>query len=253
MAHTPGYQYDIFISYARDDNEVAPFEEMGWVSAFKESLEHWLIKRRHLKGLKIWFDDNRLQGNADFNAEIEQAIDQSALFFILNSRNYQDSEYCRKELRWFLEHNENKPGGIMVGNLMRPFNLLLNNIHYSEWPEVLQEKCCFSFHDAPAKTDEFGDRLEITSNNFRRQMSDLIRDTVKTLEVLAEQSPVTQAVTEDTTTSRPKIFLSNVADTLKPFQQRLINEIGDQAEILPFMPPPYETDPHREQLNQNLQ
>ena len=30
MAYTPGYEYDIFISYARDDNTIAPWEKQGW-------------------------------------------------------------------------------------------------------------------------------------------------------------------------------------------------------------------------------
>ena len=57
MAYTAGYDCDIFISYSRDDNVVLPGGNAGWVTQFRDYLENWLVKRRGLKGLKIWFDD----------------------------------------------------------------------------------------------------------------------------------------------------------------------------------------------------
>lgn len=103
MAYTSAYQYDIFISYAHDDNDVLS-AEAGWVTQFHNYLESWLIKRRRLKGLTIWFDD-QLNGNTAFDQAIQDGINNSALFFVLHSGNYQDSDYCRKELNWFLEEN----------------------------------------------------------------------------------------------------------------------------------------------------
>ena len=226
----------------------------GWVSDFKQTLEHWLIKRRHLKGLKIWFDDQNLQGNQDFNAAIQRGINNSALFFILNSHNYQDSEYCRTELKWFMDHNQHKAGGIMVGDLMRPFNILLNNIPYTEWPEMLQEKMCFHLHDAPPKTEGFGDRLDMGCEVFIRQMSPIIHSTVNTLEALTQQNPHPAPPKEKTNgTQKPLIFFADVADTLKTFRNRLMHEIADEAEVLPLLPPPYVAAEHKQHLQNNLQ
>lgn len=257
MAYTSGFEYDIFISYSRDDNAVAPGETQGWVSGFKETLEHWLIKRRHLKGLKIWFDDQNLQGNSDFNAVIKSGIEHSALFFILNSKNYQDSEYCKKELAWFFELNEHRPGGIMVGGLMRPFNILLNNIHYDEWPEVLQEKMCFYLHDANPKIKEFGDRPDIGTEEFTKKTHPIIVSTVSTLEALAERNKDLKEpkYKQDNPVSgnKPTVFFADVADTLKPFRERLAREIAAEANVMPMMPPPYEPEPHQQELQGALQ
>lgn len=126
MTFTSGFEYDIFISYSRDDNSVFPGETAGWVTQFRDYLENWLIKRRGLKGLKIWFDDQGLSGNTRFNAEIESVIKKTALFLVLHSNNYRDSAYCRKELTWFMAHNQRFPGGIMLGNDSRLFNASAN-------------------------------------------------------------------------------------------------------------------------------
>ena len=61
MAYTNGYDYDIFISYSHDDDS-APEGRKGWATGFCDYLEDWLIKKRQLKGLKIWFD-TELNGN----------------------------------------------------------------------------------------------------------------------------------------------------------------------------------------------
>jgi len=255
MAYTPGYKYDIFISYARDDNKTLPREDKGWVTEFKETLETRLIHFRHMKGLKIWFDDKDLDGNHDFDAEIQQGINNSALFFILNSRNYLASEYCRKELKWFLESNINKAGGIMVGNRMRPFNILLNNIHHTEWPEILREKMCFNFHDAPEKSEEFGGMLEIGSDPFKLKNNELVKSTFETLESLKTQNPILSSPNEipmSETQTKPSIFMADVSETLKPFRTKLSNEISSTANVLDILPPPYGKAQHQQNLDQSL-
>ena len=68
MAQVPGFKYDIFISYSHDD-DIVPEGRKGWVTEFHDYLRNWLIKKRHLKGLKIWIDDE-LSGNTVFDRAI---------------------------------------------------------------------------------------------------------------------------------------------------------------------------------------
>ena len=88
MAYTDGYDYDIFISYSHDDDDAFDGKK-GWVAEFHWHLDNWLVKRRGLKGLKIWID-GALSGNTVFEKAIEDRINRSALFFVIHSRNYQD-------------------------------------------------------------------------------------------------------------------------------------------------------------------
>lgn len=203
--------------------------------------------------MKIWFDDDALRGNHDFNAEIKDTIESSALFFILNSRSYEKSKYCRQELEWFIEKNKNKPEGLMVGNSIRSFNILLNNIPHTEWPEILQGKMCLKFHDAPEKSTDFGDRLEIASHQFKQEFSQLVKSTVSTLEALESRNQLFKTSEKsDYEIEKPIIFMADVSDTLKPFREKLTNELKTEARVLPILPPPYEKVQHQKHLHEAL-
>lgn len=255
MAFASGYEYDIFISYSHDDNGMLPGESAGWAAQFRDYLENWLVKRRGLKELSIWFDSRGLQGNTAFDAEIQAAIEKSALFFVLHSHNYRGSAYCRKELGWFMEHNRRYRNGVMVGNDSRLFNILLNNIHYQDWPQDLAGTSGFKLNDAADKSDDFGDLLDVTDARFASAMRQVVEATAKTLDAIRKLAPAPppQPVDGAQDDGRPKIFLADVAYSLQLFRKRLINEIGDQAIILPPLPPPYEASEHQQQLADMLQ
>jgi hypothetical protein len=126
MAQIPGFEYDIFISYTHKDNH-SPSDAPGWVDRFHAELESWLKFRRGKSKLTIW-RDKALDGNTEFNLSIENKIKHSALLFVLNSPNYGQSDYCRKELEWFHNYHGDRPGGLVVGEHHRIFNILLRNI-----------------------------------------------------------------------------------------------------------------------------
>ena len=246
-----GYTYDIFISYARDDNTVLPGETVGWVRQFHDFLADWLIKRRGLQGLKIWFDDTQLSGHLYFNDEIKQCIEQSALFLVLNSHNYRRSDYCKKELDWFWRHNQQR-GGVRLGNQARLFNALLNNIPHQDWPPEFQGLVGSSLHDAPEKSSAYGQPIPVT--DFGQRLRPLVDSAADLLEEIRQQQTppsILQAATP--AANKPSIFIAHVADTLKPFRQRLVREIGDKATVLSELPPPFTAQEHQQQLTATLE
>src|ERR1051325_7133141 len=149
MAYVAGYQFDVFISYCNVDNEPIG-SRRGWVEEFHEALEDWLVKRRGLKNLKIWRDPE-LKGNTRFDEAIRHRTQSSALLFVLQSRNYAQSEYCRKELAWFHEFNCSQPAGLTVDEESRIFNILLNNVPRNNWPRELSGTAVFPLHYAKGK------------------------------------------------------------------------------------------------------
>ena len=146
MTHIPGYQYDIFISYAHDDNVVLE-GDVGWVTQFESSLRNWLTKLRSYNNLSIWFD-RELNGNTLFDRKIKECVEHSALFFIIHSSNYQQSKYCEKELDCFLQYNQRYRDGIHIDHESRIFSLLIANINHDHWPKTLSSVPGFRFHDA---------------------------------------------------------------------------------------------------------
>jgi len=105
------------------------------VAKFASYLEWWLGKRG-FKELKIWLDQKRLSGATEFDDRIQQDLTRTALFFVIHSHNYRTSDYCAKELGWFVDAAKSQPVGLSVGGERRIFNVLINNIPHAEWTDT---------------------------------------------------------------------------------------------------------------------
>ncbi|MEZ5478434.1 MAG: hypothetical protein R3E95_13440 [Thiolinea sp.] len=134
--------------------------------------------------------------------------------------------YCKQELEWFPEYQRQR-GGIRFNNDSRLFNILLNNIHHEQWLPAFAGVGCFPLHDAPEKSQEFGQ--PIAPDGFGTHLRKLVDNTADLLGALREAEAASPVREAPPTTDRPRVFIAHVADTLKPFRQRLISEISAQA------------------------
>jgi hypothetical protein len=102
MSYIPGFEYDLFVSYAADDND------QGMVEKFVETIEkhisdnvvNWFSPREKVR---VYFDRQRLanQTAVNWHEQLRSAASSSAIFVPLLSPNYLSSEYCNKERIWF--------------------------------------------------------------------------------------------------------------------------------------------------------
>jgi hypothetical protein len=250
MGYLPGFDYDIFISYAHVDNETADKDEPGWVAQFREHLEVQLSKRIGRMGaVKIW-QDPTLEGSQLFDKTIQDGINRSALFLALTSTGYLASEYCQQELKWFCSKAGTEPIGLSVGDRMRVFNLLLNNIPFQEWPQEFGRTSGYPFHDAE-RDDEFGYPSDPKEKSFQQQIRKLVDSIYKTLTVLKEKQPViAQPVSrrdEQATEASFTVFLADTADTLRKVRSRVVNELEQEGiRVIRSTPPPYDAASHEE-------
>jgi hypothetical protein len=248
MAQIPGFKYDIFISYTHNDNH-SPNDTRGWVDRFHDALESLLKYRRGFSDLTIW-RDKELDGNTEFNLSIENKIKNSALFFVLNSRNYPQSDYCRKELEWFHNYHGDRPGGLIVGEHHRIFNILLNNIPYQEWPEELGETSGFEMHDAQS-SEELGDFSSPNDERFQKQLRRIVDAVEATLEEFSKLKPALEV--RETQGREVRIFVADVADSLQDFRDRIIAEAaGKKVQVLSNIPPPIESVQHAASVEKAL-
>ena len=248
MAQTPGFKYDIFISYTHNDNHRLN-DAPGWVDRFHDALESWLKYRRGFSDLTIW-RDKELDGNTEFNISIEDKIKHSALFFVLNSRNYPQSDYCRKELEWFHNYHGDRPGGLMLGERRRIFNVLLNNIPNQQWPEGLGDTSGFEMHDS--RSDEkLGDFISPNDERFEKQLRLIVDAVEATLEEFTKLKPTPEDA--EAQGHKVKIFVADAADSLQDFRERIITEVkGSEAQVLEDIPPPMESAQHSERVEKAL-
>jgi hypothetical protein len=89
MAYVPGYQHDVFISYAHGDDR-------GWIDRLVNRLEAAVKQRLGIKP-SLWIDDDTLRASRDFSKEIPDTVKNSAVFLLLPSPSYIRSRYCIDE------------------------------------------------------------------------------------------------------------------------------------------------------------
>jgi len=215
MALIPGYEYDIFISYVHADNESETESGEGWVNQFYKYLDTKLNK--HSEEIKVWWDSKNLDRSEVFDNSIEDAISKSAIIICLHSRRYSQSEYCMKELDFFHQKAQQEEAGLVVGNRSRIVNVLLSNIHYSEWPDKLQGASGFPFHDG----GDYGDPLKVSSDGpFGDQMKELRNALVHIFNDF-EEAPINQKKNKDAFT----IHLAEVNDSLLDRRDGIIAQL----------------------------
>ena len=250
MALVPGFEYDIFISYAHVDNATFPGQDSGWIQAFYDNLNLMLAKRFGRMGMvKIWWDSKKLDGSVLFDDSIASGIKKSAIIICLNSPGYLQSPWCKKELNTFYQKAQSEKPGLKVADRSRIIHVLLNNIPKTEWPEELGGTTGFPFHDAKERED-LGDPVETLSPDFKTQMQNL-RDAVWNLlkdfenaENAVVNQPETKAAQNDDAFT---IYLGEVADTLRTPRKRIIAELEKQGfNVVTGLPPPDEADAHEQ-------
>src|SRR5436853_6792683 len=96
MSYVPGFERDVFISYARaNDHE-------GWVSAFCRKLKSRL---REMEPAVMVFEDTiDVQGNDDLS-KILHCVRNSAVLVTVMSRSYLTRPWCLDECREFAAVN----------------------------------------------------------------------------------------------------------------------------------------------------
>lgn len=93
MPYVPGFSYDLFVSYASEDNVD------GWVEKFQERLtaEVGRLLGRPFSAKSTFFDKIRLQVGQEYPAELDAAARESALLVALVSPSYSSSPWCSRE------------------------------------------------------------------------------------------------------------------------------------------------------------
>lgn len=252
MSEVDGFDFDIFISYSHDDNYPLT-GNLGWVDQFHDVLENWLQRRRGLKQLSIW-RDKALQGNTRFDTAIENKINSTALFFVLHSVNYEQSDYCKKELDCFTRNNGRRPGGLNVGEQSRIFHILLNNFPHQQWPKQLAGTSGFAMHDA--KSDQsLGDFTAPSKDAFQEQLREIVDATEAILKEMATTAVNSEVAQQDQDAQNAvEIFIADTADSQTPFRKRLQADLKERGEkLIAAIPPPYPYSEHQQKITEVLQ
>ena len=140
MPVVPGFQNDLFVSYAHNDDP--PWmDRPGWVTEFIQALKDGLKAKS--RDFTLWFDP-KLRTGEDFNDAIGEAIASSAVFLCVLSPAYDDSTYCKKEVAAFRQQRH-PSFGIRVGTMSRIQALVLDALPQEKWPPELRTTLPYCF------------------------------------------------------------------------------------------------------------
>jgi hypothetical protein len=236
MAYAQGNKHDVFVSYARSDNQPIR-EDHGWVSFFKEKLEQ--LVNEELGGLgeaDIFIDYDGVAPNEPVEESILEALRGSAIILALISPGYFQSEWCEREIRDFRKRMEDE-----AGPDNRIFFLKLRNFSYEDHEELFPNKIGYNFFGENGAIKQDSDSDAFWDELFRLRM-----DVVKVLKSLGEPEPVDD--------DRPTVFLADCAerDELAVFIDslgyRVVSDHPEEAKLaIQIVDPENWTDHDRDQ------
>lgn len=246
------FDNDIFLSYARVDDQKDPGQDKGWVEVFYGYLEVELSKQiGRLNVIEIWRDTRELTSNSYFDAEIQKQINRSAIFLSLTSNGYfHPQSYCLKELQWFYQRAQSgNPVGLNIDNRSRIFNVQLYNIPYEKLPAEYKGTSGQPFHDSQRPTDP-GAPLSPDEEPFKEKVRQLARQLYEMLNAVQQAveprpAPQPAPVAEDAFT----VYLADTSDSLRAVRKRVINELQQSGvRVVGNIPPPYPAQEHEEKV-----
>ena len=112
--YVPHYKNDIFVSYARVDDEPFAGADKGWVTTLITGLKILLGKKLGSPELFSLWMDHELRGNTPATPHICKQLETSALFVLILSPAYQVSQWCQFELNTLLAIAGTNSGRIFV-------------------------------------------------------------------------------------------------------------------------------------------
>ncbi len=190
MAHASAFKYDVFLSYARVDNEprLVGRDDSKWVDAFRVCLTKAINRKIGRNGsVSVFWDTEVLESTTQFNEKIAMAVKNSAVFVAINSPAYLHNEcYCKKERELFLNELGDTPEE--RGAQQRVWVIHIDNVPRDEWqsaffPNFLgkqfydldeDNKCRLHLLGSNAQKDQlFLNRIEDVASEVVKKLNEL--------------------------------------------------------------------------------
>jgi hypothetical protein len=143
--------FQIFISYARDDDAVPPgiANAMGFVTFLHGQLE-FAFKKRGPQRPRVWRDLIGIEKAAQFEERIETEIAKSSVLLVVLSHNWMSRPFCRRELESFAKRWRSEGE---LGTRRRVIVIGKRHVDTEHRPSLLQGQEGFAFYalDDPGK------------------------------------------------------------------------------------------------------
>lgn len=243
MTYVPGFEQDIFISYAQVDNQPMDYgdrRDFRWVTYLKDQLQKRIDgKLGRIGATKIWMDLDDLGGNESVPLAIDSALDKTAILVIVLSDGYLESEWCKKEIQTFVESTKADD---------RLFVVHLADIPLDKRPKEIRDLIGFNFVDKQLQGE-----LNPSHDEYNFKLSKLRSKLAEKLKELHQIFDPTVGAGNGASL-RPGIFLAEVAPDLADDREALavyIEKLGYR--VLPAKLYPRGAEEYQQLLDQDIE
>jgi TIR domain len=228
MSVVSGFKYDLFISYAHQNDR--PWH---WVTEFIETLKEELASKS--RDFTIWWDP-ALRTGENFDVAIADAISQSAVFLSILSPAYGDSTYCKQEVEEFRQQRH-PAFGLLVGSMSRMQAIVIDKeFTRDEWAPEFRSTSPQPFFDE--KSLLFSKPAALATSDPWIQALWKVRDSVwAVLHDMRHQKerganiPRTYGVSGSGMTSTPTLHIAEVTDDQYRLRENLRSALRDSKDF----------------------
>jgi hypothetical protein len=261
MAFVPGFEHDIFVSYAHVDDQPAPGVEHGWVTTLVKIVQLRLDallgrKRAH----SLWMDHSLAQ-DVRFSEEIMRTLQNTATLLIVLSPGYVASEWCDRERRTFMQLIRQR-----LDADQRVFVVQRDVVEDRERPEELKDVRGYQFWEYRGKRPRIlGDPKPRDDDEvYFEKVDDLARDIAKQLKLLKggaesgdpDSAPAVEPVNDRHAVNGDRstfVYLAEVTDELDGAREEVKRYLDQQGYgVLPERWYPREADAFQQELDRDL-
>jgi hypothetical protein len=238
MSLIPGFDEDLFISYAHIDNKPLAEGLGGWIETLHERL-HTRLAQIIGEQVHIW-RDRKLQGNDIFAETLVTKLGRVAILVSILSPRYVKSEWCVRELNVFCRQAAQQ-GGLTINDKSRIFKVVKTYLPLQEQPPEIQNLLGYEFYDYDAergRAKEFVSDVTANSRDLRywERLDDLAYDIKQLVETMkSAAAPETIDPTHDQASTPGKIiYLAETTSDISKERELIKRELQQHGHtVLP--------------------
>jgi hypothetical protein len=253
MGYVAGFDEDVFISYAHNDDDVFAPEQWGWVTRLHQDLEQRV--RNHLgSDVRLW-RDCEIRNNEDFTNKILHRLMRTATFLSVLSPSFMQRDWCKRELESFTGHAESQMGVFIDEERSRIFKVEKMPVERNALPPAMQGTKTYRFYRPdPAEPKHTIELRPLLGGEYYRRYFEEMDELAKDIAELLKRMGLSSAPGERSVKSnRPMVYLAETTLDLDDKVSELRRDLKDRGYVvLPDGDLPYRADAYKKKVRESL-
>jgi hypothetical protein len=228
VAYLPGFDEDVFISYAHNDDDAYGQERMGWVAQLHlDLMQRVKVHLGATEGAepRLW-RDCEIRNNEDFAKKISGRLAKTGTFLLVISPSSIHRAWCIRELEEFASGAERTLGLCIDNDKWRIFKVEKIPVDRKSWPAPLRDgTMSYKFHGPFPRDEEVHEFRVMLGGEYQSRYLEVMDTLAKDIaEVL---STMTQKLEGRTVQEAPPTSASSLAVYLAESTSDLDKEAGE--------------------------